>query len=523
MNLDNSVTAVVIPLTDPGMPQFASPGQLASPTSESTIVEVQFRPGAIGTAAALIGGPQGFLQGADLEAAESAVTANVRAVLLSRNLRTSSPSFSPRHLKADAERLAQAAAMGAAAPPDALAGRPQLQSFVRFEFATPEDAAAAARDLESLPEVEKARHVPGAAPPNAVLPIDPLMGTLGNSVEIDPNTQLERQWYLHRLGVPAAWQLGALGAGVVIADIDWGFHTSHRDLQKRLEMASAFNSVDGSKNVGQGSSTLHGTGVLGIAGAAADGRGMVGIAPQAMLWPIQANTGEGHQPSSESWADAIEYVRLADSNGRRKVIILEAQTKSVCGNYEQIPSVNEAIRRAIESNIVVCVAAGNGDRAADLTDGDEKPIAPTGSILVGATKWDPAINQRASFSNWGQRIVVSAPGDGEHDLTCAHTADDAYTNKFGGTSGAAPKVAGVAALMLSVNPTLSPADVREILRGTGTKITPETGAEPAPGKPIGVFLNAEAAVREALRRPGSIVPAAPGRHQHAGARCTSKG
>ena len=54
--------------------------------------------------------------------------------------------------------------------------------------------------------------------------------------------------------------------------------------------------------------------------------------------------------------------------------------------------------------------------------------------------------------------------------------------------------------MLSVNPDLTHEDVREILTGTGTPLTED------PGKPIGVFLNAEAAVAEALRRRTEIAP-----------------
>ena len=95
---------------------------------------------------------------------------------------------------------------------------------------------------------------------------------------------------------------------------------------------------------------------------------------------------------------------------------------------------------------------------------------------------------------------MSAPGDPTHDLTCAHSGDTAYRNAFGGTSGATPKVAGVVALMLSVNPGLTHEDVRAILTGTGSPLLQD------PGKPICVFLNAEAAVAEALRRRAETAP-----------------
>ena len=170
------------------------------------------------------------------------------------------------------------------------------------------------------------------------------------------------------------------------------------------------------------------------------------------------------------------------------------------GNYEQIPSVHRAIRAAIADDCVVCVAAGNGNRPADRTDGDD-PFDPTGSILVGATAYHETQNKRAWFSNFGSRVVVSAPGDPHHDLTCGQAADNAYRNGFGGTSGATPKVAGTVALMLSVNPRLTHDDIRDILSGTGSPLTED------PGKPIGVFLNAEAAVAEALRRRSEIPPA----------------
>ena len=103
----------------------------------------------------------------------------------------------------------------------------------------------------------------------------------------------------------------------------------------------------------------------------------------------------------------------------------------------------------------------------------------------------PLINTRAWFSNYGSRIVVCAPGDSSHDLTCSSGSDSAYRNDFGGTSGATPKVAGVAALMLAANPGLSHAEIRRILNVTGTAVTTD------PGKDIGTFLNASAAVQEA--------------------------
>jgi hypothetical protein len=198
-----------------------------------------------------------------------------------------------------------------------------------------------------------------------------------------------------------------------------------------------------------------------------------------------------------AWARAIDWVRTT-STSARKVIILEVQTGS-WGNYEMVTSVNAAIIAAIADGIVVCVAAGNGDRDTGLDDAGN-PIPFTGSIVVGATMYDPTTNPRASFlptwaSNWGARVDVAAPGDWYHDLTCSNVADDRYRNGFGGTSGATPKVAGTVALMLQCNPNLTPAEVRDIIKSTAASTVVTD-----PSKPIGGFLNTYEAVREACRR-----------------------
>ncbi len=83
--------------------------------------------------------------------------------------------------------------------------------------------------------------------------------------------------------------------------------------------------------------------------------------------------------------------------------------------------------------------------------------------MVGATIYGPSDNQRGYFSNYGPRVVVSAPGDLSHDVTCSVSAPDAYVNAFGGTSGAVPKVSGTIALMLEVNPSLTHDQIKQIL------------------------------------------------------------
>jgi subtilisin family serine protease len=168
-------------------------------------------------------------------------------------------------------------------------------------------------------------------------------------------------------------------------------------------------------------------------------------------------------------------------------VLLENQTKSR-RNYESVPTVNAAILNAIGNGAVVCVTAGNGGHDADL-DAKGRTIPPTGSLLVGYTDYAPGGNPAGASSNWGSRIVVSAPGAERFDVTCSSLADYEYRCGFGGTSGAAPKVAGTVALMLEVDSNLSHSDIVAILRSAGPQVFT------AKGQSMGAFLNAGAAVR----------------------------
>jgi subtilisin family serine protease len=277
----------------------------------------------------------------------------------------------------------------------------------------------------------------------------------------------------------------------VIADVDFGFRLTHEDL--RVKIKETFNAFDGSADVSHGEDVRHGTAVLGLAGGADNDRGIVGVAYEADLWAIQGDSGPGKQIEGDPWVNAINWAYQKNSGGKRKVLLIEVQTLGK-GNIEMYRPVWQAIKDAIAADVVVCVAAGNGNLDAGK-DHDGNRIEPTGSILVGATAFDEASNPRAKFSNWGPRITVSAPGDPKNDFTSSSEADNAYMRGFGGTSGAAPKVAGTIALMLEVNPALRPDEIKDILSMTGASFTTAEA-----DKPIGVFLNAGAAVKEAKRR-----------------------
>jgi hypothetical protein len=487
-----------------GLPRFPPEGGSAAdlaPQWEPGLVEVEFREGvqpvvaAAGTASA---GPA-----APVVSAAGVALDGLHQVLARHQVVKAEKSISVGHEEAlAAQATARSKGMDV----------PHLGNFVRLYFPASADVAAIAAELRDLPEVVRAVPVPQMLPATALMPeavalrlaggqvappeaevppasplSEPLVGN-SDQVVVDPGTGLEHQWYVFRCHVDQAWKR-ASGRGAVFADIDFGFRTTHQDLAPQLDLGQAYNSVDGSSNVSVGAFVFHGTGVMGIAGAAVNGLGPAGIAYAARFWPIQANTGAGAALPGDPWANAIEHVRQANSGAARKIINLEVQTGNF-GNIEQVPSVNAAIRTAIAGGVIVCVAAGNGNKDAGIDDSGH-PIPETGSILVGATSYDPAKNPRAWFSNFGPRIVVCAPGDSNHDVTCDSASDSAYRNNFGGTSGATPKVAATVALMLEVNPDLTHAEAAALLRATGGPVVAEAG------KPVGTFLNADAAVRQA--------------------------
>lgn len=373
--------------------------------------------------------------------------------------------------------------------------------FFTLHFPTTADLASILREFDDLPHVERVAPVPILFPPS-----EPTQETFIGSTNVleNPSNMLDNQWYIYRCQIDKAWSLPSgrktSGKGVVIAVIDWGFRTSHQDfrsegLGSRIELT--FNSMNQGSDVTKGQKIYHGTGVLAQVGAGINGVGLAGVAHGASLWAIQASDTP-ETTTLKSWVDAIEFVCKTDSSGRRKVILLQAETDKG-GNVEMVADINKAIKSAIEKNVVVCIPAGNGDRNAgkDLNDNG---FEPTGAIIVGATRYDDdsrAVFEGGLASNWGERVVVSAPGERKHDITCRDETDNDYTNQFGQTSGAAAKVAGVIALMLEVNPALTPEHIRQIL-GTGTPVSSEEG------KPVGVFLNAKAAVCEALKRKGEI-------------------
>ena len=309
---------------------------------------------------------------------------------------------------------------------------------------------------------------------------------------VAPNDTLyPQQWNLHGtkgLAAPEAWKT-AQGAGVTVAVIDSGI-VKHPDLDANVLPGYDFITEPSIARDGNGrdsdptdqgnweeagvcdayseasESNWHGTHVAGsIAAIMNNKRGIVGVAPSTKILPVRALGMCGGYDSDIAdamvWAAGGTVEGVPANSNPAKIINLSLGGEGTCP-----ATYSKAIAEVNKRGAILVVAAGNDGQ-------DTSKVAPAncgGSIVVGATDQD---GKRSDFSNYGKLVDVSAPGSGimsTVDLGTTVSTGAGYT-EYDGTSMAAPQVAGVIALMKSVDPSLTAERAKQILKQSSKPLT----------------------------------------------------
>lgn len=297
--------------------------------------------------------------------------------------------------------------------------------------AEPGQMAAVAARLRADPAVasvvvDRLRHVSDfpATPPN------------------DPGFVGGYQGDLIRMGVQTAW-LTTIGSPTqVVAVIDSGMDRTHEDLDA-VSVVYPWNAITGTTDVTD--DVGHGTHVIGeIAAETNNGVGISGIAPGVTIMPIKACSPGGCWNSDID--NGIDWARMHGAT-----VINMSLGGSGASSTEQT-----IIANAYNAGITVVASAGNsGDGTISY------PAAYADVISVAATDNSDA---HASFSTYNAAVDLSAPGVGIWS-----TVPGGY-DAFDGTSMSSPHVAAVAAMVRSVHPTFTPAQVEFTLEATAVDL-----------------------------------------------------
>jgi subtilisin family serine protease len=279
------------------------------------------------------------------------------------------------------------------------------------------------------------------------------------AVPEDPNDPVRKaEYWLDGYGIRSAWQT-TRGAGVRIAVIDTGIAKGPVEFEGAVvggTDVSGIGSDDGRTPIGAVDRS-HGSWVGSLAAARGNGigGGMIGVAPEADLLSISVGFGASAPVGfSEQIADAVVW---AVDNGA-DVINLSLTTNTL--DWDE--SWDEAFLYAFEHDVVVVVAAGNRGSG---TTAVGAPATIPGVLTVAGV--DPTGAASLEASTQGIVIGVSAPSE-----ELLGVSEDGRLVTWSGTSGAAPIVAGIAALVRAAYPSLDAPNVINRIIST---------AHPAPG------------------------------------------
>lgn len=316
--------------------------------------------------------------------------------------------------------------------------------------------------------------------------------------QLTPNdSSYNQQWHYFEatggLNLPGAWDQ-VNGSGVTVAVIDTGI-TSHSDLNANVVAGYDFISDATAARDGNGrdsnpadqgdwfaanecgvsyssNSSWHGSHVAGtVAAVTNNNSGVAGVAYGAKISPVRVLGKCGGSLSDIAdaiiWASGGSVSGVPANSNPAQVINMSLGGSGSCGTTYQ-----NAINSAVNRGTVVVVAAGNSN--ANVSG--FRPANCSNVISVAALDRQ---GNRASYSNYGTGIDITAPG-GEtatnsngvlSTLNSGTTTPGGQTYAFyQGTSMAAPHIAGLAALMLDANGSMTPAQIESTMKANARPI-----------------------------------------------------
>ncbi len=256
---------------------------------------------------------------------------------------------------------------------------------------------------------------------------------------------------------------------VDVAVIDTGADLSHPDLN--IYRAGAKNCSIGA--VSANDLHGHGTHVSGTVGAIDDGKGVVGMAPGARIWPVKVLTDAGTGMNSDVIC-GIDYVTANASKIEVANMSLggSGTDDQNCGASNN-DAMHAAICRSVDAGVTYVVAAGNdSEDAKNFTPAAYDEVITVSALAdfngqpgggAPSTCRADVDDTFANFSNYGADVDIIAPG-----VCINSTWMLGGYNTISGTSMASPHVAGGAALYKATHPTASPAAVKSALQSSGT-------------------------------------------------------
>ena len=310
------------------------------------------------------------------------------------------------------------------------------------------------------------------------------------------------QWGLPQVNAPAAWGQST-GAGVTIAVVDTGVDLNHPDLAGKI--VSGWDFVNGNSTPQDDHG--HGTHVAGIAAATTNNSlGVAGLGWDAKVMPVKVLDSEGSGYDS----DVAEGITWAVNHGARVINL------SLSGEgWSQ--TLQDATDYAFSHGALVVAAAGNCGDPTNYPCVNYNPViypaANPNVLAVGATT---SSDIRASFSEYGYFVDVTAPGYSIYSTVW----NDTYTS-MSGTSMASPLVAGLASLVWARKPTLSNAQVANVIMSTAHDLGPsgrddqygygrvDAAAAVSAASSLAIPAAAEKTIRPVMRAPADA-PVRPG-------------